>query len=147
MDASIVGAGLAIGLAGLWVTLGEGIVAKTSIDVQGKNPNLTSTFRKFTILGIALVESAAIYGLIIALLIIYAPDLVQWKAIGAWLAIWLPGFAAGLGEGWIVSNTLQSLLRNPEDEKNLQSNMILYIALVESAAIYGLIVALLTIYS
>ncbi|MBQ9554324.1 hypothetical protein IJU97_05265 [bacterium] len=33
---------------------------------MGKNPELSSTFMVLTILGMALVESAAIYGLVVA---------------------------------------------------------------------------------
>lgn len=147
MDAAILWAGLAIGLAWFGVTLGEALVARTSIEVNAANPEMGPVFRKLTILGIALVESAAIYGLIMALLIIYAGEVTQWQAITAGLAVGLPGAAAGLGEAWIVVNTLKGLLRNPRAEKDLQSNMILYIALVESAAIYGLITSLLILYS
>ncbi|HMT27055.1 MAG TPA: ATP synthase F0 subunit C [Candidatus Absconditabacterales bacterium] len=141
----LVGAALAIGLAGLGVTLGEGIVAKTSLDALGKNPDLAGIFKKITILGIALVESAAIYGLIMALLIIYS-EATPFQAIAAGLAIGLPGFAAGLGEGRVVASAIKSILRNPGAEKEITNSMILFIALVESAAIYGLIVSLLILY-
>jgi len=61
-----IAAGLAIGLPGLAVGIGEGYLAKVSVDNMGKNPELSSTFMVLTILGLALVESAAIYGLIVA---------------------------------------------------------------------------------
>lgn len=98
MDLHVLGAGLAIGIAGLGVTLGEGLVAKKSLDILGKNPDLAPVLRKVTILGIALVESAAIYGLIIALLILFSDNLDAWRGIAAGLAIGLTGFGAGLGE-------------------------------------------------
>ena len=74
MDSTLlfVWAGLAIGLAGLGVSIGEGIVAGTSLEAIGKNPDLESTLKRITIIGIALVESAAIYGLLIAILTIYS---------------------------------------------------------------------------
>jgi F0F1-type ATP synthase membrane subunit c/vacuolar-type H+-ATPase subunit K len=37
------------------------MVAKKSLEIMGKNPDLTSSFLVLTILGIALTESAAIY--------------------------------------------------------------------------------------
>lgn len=147
MDLHVLGAGLAIGIAGLGVTLGEGLVAKKSLDILGKNPDLAPVLRKVTILGIALVESAAIYGLIIALLILFSDNLDAWRGIAAGLAIGLTGFGAGLGEWWVVVNGLESIHRNPSAEKDIMNSMILYIALVESAAIYGLIIALLALYS
>ena len=38
MEQFILGAGLAIGLAGLGVGIGEGMVAKKSLEVMGKKP-------------------------------------------------------------------------------------------------------------
>ncbi len=142
-----VGAGLAIGLAGLGVSIGEGLVAGASLDAMGKNPELEPVLKRITIIGIALVESAAIYGLLIAILMIYGDGLTGMQAIGAGLAVGLPGLAAGLGEGLVVKNAIQAILRNPEAESKIFNSMILFVALVESAAIYGLLIAILTIYS
>jgi F-type H+-transporting ATPase subunit c len=47
------------------------MVASASLDAMGKNPDLEPTLKRITIIGIALVESAAIYGLLIAILILY----------------------------------------------------------------------------
>lgn len=149
MDSTLlfIGAGLAIGLAGLGVSIGEGLVASSSLDAMGKNPELEGVLKRITIIGIALVESAAIYGLLIAILILYSDGLSAWQAIGAGLAVGLPGLAVGIGEGLVAKNAIQAILRNPSAEKKIFNNMILFIALVESAAIYGLLVAILTIYS
>jgi len=143
----LIGAGLAVGIAGLGVSIGEGMVAAASLDAIGKNPDLEPTLKRITIIGIALVESAAIYGLLVAILLIYGGELTTGQAIGAGLAVWLPGFAAWWGEGMVVKNAITSILRNPSAESTIFNNMILFVALVESAAIYGLLIAILTIYS
>ncbi len=134
---------LAIGLAGLWVGIGEGLVAKKSLEVMGKNPDMSNTFLVLTILGIALVESAAIYGLIIAMQIVgLDPTIVDpSSAIWAWLAIGLAGLWAGIGEWMLVANAMDAILRNPEMKTKIMTFMILFLALVESVAIYGLIIA------
>lgn len=140
-------AGLAIGLAGLGVSIWEWLVAGTSLEATGKNPELESVFKRITIIGIALVESAAIYGLLVAILMIYSDGLTGMQAIGAGLAIGLPWLAAGIGEWLVVQNAINAILRNPAAESKIFNNMILFVALVESAAIYGLLIAILTIYS
>ena len=146
MELFYLGAGLAIGLAGLGVGIGEGILAKKSIEVMGKNPKMSWGFLVLTILGIALVESAAIYGLIIALQILNIdPTLAAemgYKAVAAWAAIGFAGLGVGIGEGLLVSGAMDAVLRNPEMRGKVLTFMILFLALVESAAIYGLIVAL-----
>lgn len=146
MDLNFVWAALAIGVAGLWVTLGEGMVARAAIEAQGKNPELWWEFRSLTILGLALVESAAIYGLVVAILILQKVG-IEWfgptQGLAAGLAIALPGLAAGLWEAGIVVNAIRAILRNPSDAANIRTNMIIFIAIVESAAIYGLVTAIL----
>ena len=56
-----IGAGLAIGLAGIWVGIGEWLIAQKSLEIMWKNPDMSWSFLVLTILGIALTESAAIY--------------------------------------------------------------------------------------
>lgn len=61
--------------------------------------------------------------------------------LGAGLAVGLAGIGAGLGEAMIVSAALNAILRNPDQKGKIMTFMILFIALDESVAIYGLIVA------
>lgn len=143
---NLISVGLAVGLTWLGVTLWEARVAKIAIESQGKNPELWSEFRSLTILGLALVESAAIYGLVTAILILQKVW-VEWfdpmQGLAAALAVALPGFAAWVWEAAIVVNAIKGVLRNPSDAANIRTNMIIFIAIVESAAIYGLVTAIL----
>lgn len=137
-------AGLAIGLAGLGVGIWEWIIAQRSLKIMGMNPELSWSFLVLTILGIALTESAAIYGLIIALQIMWLdPATVSsgW-VIAAGLAVGAAGFWSWVGEWLLVSGAMEAILRNPEMKGKIMTYMILFLALVESSAIYGLVVAL-----
>jgi F-type H+-transporting ATPase subunit c len=66
-------------------------------------------------------------------------------AIGAALSI-LAGLGAGIGEGFIGGKTVEAISRNPEANDQIRSSMIISMALTETIAIYGLIVALLLIF-
>lgn len=135
---------LAIGLAGLWVWIWEGIVAKKSLEIMWKNPDLTWSFLVLTILWIALTESAAIYWLIIALQITWLdPATFNWaQAIWAWLAVWAAWAGSGLWEWMLVAWAMEAIFRNPAMKWKIMTFMILFLALVESSAIYGLVIAL-----
>ncbi|MBW2683805.1 MAG: ATP synthase F0 subunit C [Deltaproteobacteria bacterium] len=63
-----VGAALSIGLAGLGAGIGIGSV--------GNNPEVQPKLMVFMILGMALAESVAIYGLVISLILLYANPLL-----------------------------------------------------------------------
>lgn len=69
-ELGLIGAGLSVGLAGFGVVYGQGELSRVSMEMLGKSPRLRSQLLIFTVLGIALVESGVIYGMIVAYKII-----------------------------------------------------------------------------
>ena len=65
-----IGAGIAV-FTGFMTGLGEGTVAAHACDAIGKNPEAESKIRSTMILGIALSETCAIYGLLVSILLIF----------------------------------------------------------------------------
>ena len=66
-------------------------------------------------------------------------------AIAAAMAV-LTGFSTGLGEARVATKAVEAVGKNPEAESKIRSTMILGIALSETCAIYGLLVAILLIF-
>jgi len=64
-------------------------------------------------------------------------------AIGAGLAIGLAGLGCGLGQGNAASAAVTGIARNPGAAGQIQTPMIIALALIESIALYGLIIGLL----
>ena len=62
-------------------------------------------------------------------------------AIGAGLAIGLAGLGCGLGQGLTAGNTTSGIARNPGAAGAMFVNYILGMVLIESIAIYGLVIA------
>lgn len=130
-----------IGLAWLWVGIWEWILAKRSLQAMGEFPENKNLFLTLTILGVALVESVAIYALIVWFQIIGAESISHFKAIAMWLAVGLTGLWVAYGEAKLLEWAISSISHHPERKNRIIPYMILFLALVESAAIYGLIVA------
>ena len=63
------GAGLATGLAGLGCGLGQGITAGNTTAGIARNPGAAGAMNTPFILGMVLIESIAIYGLLIGILL------------------------------------------------------------------------------
>jgi len=63
------GAGLAIGLAGLGCGIGQGLTAGNTTAGIARNPGAAGAMFTNFILGMVLIESISIYGLVIALLL------------------------------------------------------------------------------
>ena len=133
--------GLAVWLAWVWVAIGQWILAKKAMEVMGKTPAMITFYLTVTILGIALVESAVIYGLVVAFQLLAANDLPLYTSVGAGLAIWLTGMGAWIWEGQLIAWALWAMDRNPSIKGKIMTFMVLFVALVEVTAIYGLIIA------
>ena len=64
-----IGAGLAVGLAGLGCGIGQGLTAGNTTAGIARNPGAATAMNTPFILGMVLIESIAIYGLLIGLLL------------------------------------------------------------------------------
>lgn len=65
-----IGVGLAV-MTGMMTGLGQGFAAGKAVEAVGRNPEAESKIRALLILGDALAETCAIYGLLIAFLLMF----------------------------------------------------------------------------
>jgi F-type H+-transporting ATPase subunit c len=63
------GAGLAVSLAALGGTIGQGLATAAALEGIARNPNASDKIFVPMILGLALIESLVIYGLVIAFML------------------------------------------------------------------------------
>ena len=63
--------------------------------------------------------------------------------VGAGLAVGLAGLGCGIGQGLTAGNTTAGIARNPGAAGSMFTNFILAMVLIESIAIYGLVIAVL----
>jgi F-type H+-transporting ATPase subunit c len=73
-------------------------------------------------------------------------DLAAAKMIGAALAC-LPLFGAGLAIGNIFASYLTGALRNPSAAPSQTTNLLLGFALCEATGLYGLVIALIILFT
>ncbi len=133
--------GLAVWLAWIWVAIGQWILAKKAMEVMGNSPKMVTFYLTVTILGIALIESAVIYWLVVAFQLLGAEGLPLWTSVWAWLAIWLAWLGAWIWEWQLIAWALWAMDKNPAIKGKIMTFMVLFVALVEVTAIYGLIIA------
>ena len=65
--------------------------------------------------------------------------------IAAAIAIGLAALGAGIGNGLIVSKTVEGMARQPEARGMLQTTMFIGVALVEAIPIIGVVIAFMVI--
>jgi len=66
-------------------------------------------------------------------------------ALGAGLAIGLAALGCGIGQGLTAGNTTSGIARNPGAAPAMFVNYILGMVLIESIAIYGLVIAFMLV--
>jgi F-type H+-transporting ATPase subunit c len=66
---------------------------------------------------------------------------VGWRALGAGIAIGLAAFGCGIGQGNAIGACLTGIARNPKADAQMFPKLILGLAIIESLAIYALIIA------
>ena len=67
--------------------------------------------------------------------------------LAAALSIGLTGLGAGLGMGRGVESACNGIARNPEAKGPITTTMIIGLALIESIAIYGLVIAFILLFA
>lgn len=65
-----VGAGLAV-MTGMMTGLGQGYAAGKAVEAVARNPEAENKIRSMLILGAAIAETCAIYGMLIAFLLLF----------------------------------------------------------------------------
>ena len=145
-----IGAGLAVGIAGL-SAIGQGIAASGAIGAYSEKEDVFGKGIVFS----ALPETQAIYGLLIAILLMVfggllgdasaaarfvGPDGIRLglTAIGAGLAVGIAGLSA-IGQGIAAGSGIGTTAEKPD----MFGKSIVFSALPETQAIYGLLIAIL----
>jgi len=146
MDMVSLWASLSIWLACLWVAFWQCYFIYKVMDILGKNPKMTPFFLTIAILWVALIESSAIFWLIVAMQLLWAEFSSPLASLWAWLAIWLTWLWVWMWEWLIVEQAVVAANKNTDEKNKILSYMILLIALVESTAIYWIIVAMRIIW-
>jgi len=136
------GAGLAVGLAGL-SGIGQGIAAAAGIGAMVKDETI---FGKAIVYSV-LPETQAIYGLLVAIILMVFGGILGGKspsigvglaAVGAGLAVGLAG-TSGIGQGIAAASSVEGLALKEE----LFGKLIVLSVLPETQAIYGLLIAII----
>ena len=141
-----IGAGVAIGFAGLGSGLGQGLAAAGSVGAVAEDNDMFARGIIFS----ALPETQAIYGFLIAILLLVfsgllAGDLskldinVGIVAIGVGAAIGFAGLGSGMGQGMAAASSVGAVV----EDNDMFARGIIFSALPETQAIYGFLIAIL----
>jgi F-type H+-transporting ATPase subunit c len=149
--ASVTGASLAVGFAAIGAAIGEGYTAGKANETISYRPKLAGEVLRTMLVGQAVAETAGIFGLVIAMLLLFSPVegqpmLAGWAYIGAGLSMGLAAIGCGIGAGLPAGSACQGIGRQPKMGGQLMTMMLIGAGVAQSTAIYGFLIALLMLY-
>jgi len=139
---------LAITLPVLGLGLGQGITSIMALKAINQQPSARTDIVRTAVLGIALIETAAIMGLFIALMLIIQLNNAteNWYSsasqLGIALAICLPGFVLGIASSLPAGAACMAVARQPFLGQKISRFMLITLSLIQTPIIFGFIVAL-----
>ena len=153
LASSFIGAGLAIGFGAIGAALGEGYTAGITTESLSQRPEKASDVVRNMLVGQAIAESAAIFALVVAVILLFgqpsttATYLSSWAAIGAGLSMGLGAIGSGVGAGLPGGAACAGIVRQPENSGRILTTMLIGSAVCQTPAIFGLVIAFLLLFS
>ncbi|AQU99804.1 MULTISPECIES: ATP synthase F0 subunit C [Desulfococcus] len=150
--AAVIGAGFAAGLGAIGSGIGEGFVARAGCEGVARQPLSRAPVTNGMLLGMAVAETTAIYGLLVAVILLFktfepATSMAACMAlVAAGLCMGLGAVGPGIGEGFTGEGAVRWMSRSPNEVAILTRSMLVGQAVSESTGIYSLVIALILIF-
>ena len=149
--ASYAGAGLCIGLGAIGAALGEGYTAGLANQSLSQKPEMSGDILKNMLVGQAVAETAAIFALVVAILLLFLdmPSHSMLKAaafMSAGICMGLGTIGSGIGSGFPGGEACLGIARQPAIASRLTTNMLIGSAVCQTPAIFSMVVALMLMF-
>lgn len=160
----IASAAIAIGAGVIFPALGQTRAGIRAMDAIARQPDQEGVISRNLFIGLAMIESQALYVLIVSLILLFADPLedrldeaVSTSSISVWflaasvasaaLAITVGTMLSSLGQGKVTGAALDAVAEQPAAGNRLSTVLFITLALLESLALYALIVALILLFA
>ena len=149
--AAYTGGGIAMGLGAVGAAIGEGYTAAQANLAISRNESISGDIFKNMLVGQAVAESASIFALVIAILLLFldAPSANALKGaalFGAGLCMGFGAIGSGIGSGFPGGQACLGISRQPAVASRLTTNMLIGSAVCQTPAIFSMVVALMLMF-
>jgi len=140
-----------MGLGAIGAAIGEGYTASEASFAVYRNPKLSGDVFKSMLVGQAVAESASIFALVIAILLLFLdvsnPTLVKGAALfGAGLCMGFGAIGSGVGSGFPGGQACKGMVHQPAMSSRLTTNMLIGSAVCQTPSIFAMVVALILMF-
>ncbi|ACL05990.1 ATP synthase F0 subunit C [Desulfatibacillum aliphaticivorans] len=151
--AAFIGGGLAMGFGAIGAAVGEGYAAANANAAISRNPEVSGDVFKTMLVGQAVAESAAIFALVVAMLLVFAKvdDTATWMTVTVFLSsglcMGLGAIGSGIGSGFPAGAACEGTARQPAMGGRLVTNMLIGSAVCQTPAIFALVVSFILMFT
>ncbi|UNE35767.1 phospholipid carrier-dependent glycosyltransferase [Vermiphilus pyriformis] len=141
--------GTVMGLSSLGVGLGQGAVGKAAVEAAVLQPHARADINRAAILGIALLDTAAIFGITIGILLLTSTNTVMdnWYTgiayAGIACALGISSLCVGFFASGPVISACYALARHPQTSPAIIRLMLISQTLIQTPLIFGFIISVL----
>lgn len=149
--AAFSGAGLSMGLGAIGAAIGEGFAAAKANAAISRNPGISGDIFKLMLVGQAVAETAAIFSLVIGIILLFSnystASIISMAALfGAGLCMGFGAIGSGVGSGYPAGEACEGVARQPEMRGRLTTNMLIGSAVSQTPAIFSMVVAFMLMF-
>jgi F-type H+-transporting ATPase subunit c len=149
--AAFTGGGMAMGFGAIGAAIGEGYTAASANEAIGRNPEQSGDIFKSMLVGQAIAESASIFALVIALMLLFTKFPLHILSVpvllGAGLCMGLGAIGSGVGSGFPAGAACIGMSRQPAMSSRLTTNMLIGSAVCQTPAIFSLVVSFILLFT
>jgi F-type H+-transporting ATPase subunit c len=141
-----------VGVTSVSVGFGEGLASITALEAINIQPHARGDIARTAIIGMALIETAAILATVIAVMLTFSPrsiesDIYQSLAeMGIGFALCISGLVSGIASAFPVRATCLAIARQPFFSQKITRLMLITLSLLQGPIIFSFIVALIIKY-
>ena len=149
--AAFTGAALSMGLGAIGAAIGEGYAAGKANEATSRSPMYSGDIFKMMLVGQAVAESAAIFALVVGVLLLFtnyagAPMISAAALLAAGLCMGFGAIGSGVGSGFPAGEACTGISRQPAMKGRLTTNMLIGSAVSQTPAIFAMVVAFMLMF-
>ena len=138
---------LVVSVNSIGVGIGEGLTGKAALEAINIQPQARNEITKTAILGMALIETAAIISFVVAMLLLFEtappnPQYANLAKLGIAIAIGFPGFLLGLVSASPARQACFAIARQPFFAQKILRFMLVTQSIIQTPIIFGFIIAM-----
>ena len=141
-----------MGFGAIGAAIGEGYTAACANTAISRNPELSGSIFKSMLMGQAIAESASIFALVIAMILLFTnfpthSMLMVSVLLASGLCMGLGAIGSGIGSGFPAGAACEGMARQPGASGRLTTNMLIGSAVAQTPAIFALVTSFILIFT